>query len=696
MPDQELSIVIRIRDFVSRNLTRINRTLDRWSKRMSSTLNRVRSAVFNLRSAFAALAVGAVAKGAIDAFTRQEKAIAGMEQVMRSMGRFTPTLSASIQDLASEIQKVGVSGDEATIEGAKFLLTYKQITDDLLPDAIRTMADLSALTGQDMAASANILGKAAMGLTGMLARYGITLSDTAKKSKDFELILREIQEQVGGQQRALRKTGFGGLKAFENALGDLQEKLGQGLVQGARPFLETFAERMPAILDSLGQMTSLSELIFEGLKGVLSAVGNLGTAFEVLKGGLLAIKVMGARVLSFLASAFASTFEEIVANFELIRGNPIVKWLLGEEGVEKWEITLDNASQSMDKFAQNMAKAAESALDEIAELTDPTRLKPHERMNQLLGETEAKYKAIAEAAKRAAQETQLAKDIEKLLNELTKEDEQLASIQARVDAILDSRNATLKTQETIAGLWGGIFQDIESANIAAAGLAGKAAKAATASTDLARQSKLVSTNYENVVASIKEMEEVGRREKFVKSMRKVQALTQSVGDMLADRVVSLTRDWVEGELKPAREILKGILADLGQMILQEALRGLVRAGVSAAFSAFGKGGVTPGPVTRVANVGAFQEGGIVRTPTLAAIAERGQPEAVVPLPDGRRIPVQLRGTGTDGRGGATIVNINVSAVDARSVEQFLIGNRRQVTQAVAMSTREGRTGRKQF
>lgn len=76
-------------------------------------------------------------------------------------------------------------------------------------------------------------------------------------------------------------------------------------------------------------------------------------------------------------------------------------------------------------------------------------------------------------------------------------------------------------------------------------------------------------------------------------------------------------------------------------------------------------GATPG------NVPGFASGGVVNGPTLATIGEGGVPEAVVPLPDGRSIPVQFNGGSA--KGAVTITqsfgDITISSdVDA---EKFL-------------------------
>lgn len=66
------------------------------------------------------------------------------------------------------------------------------------------------------------------------------------------------------------------------------------------------------------------------------------------------------------------------------------------------------------------------------------------------------------------------------------------------------------------------------------------------------------------------------------------------------------------------------------------------AAIPAARGAVWSGGFTP--------IMAFAKGGVATRPTIGLIGEAGQNEAIVPLPDGRRIPVEMRG----GNGGVTV------------------------------------------
>lgn len=121
-----------------------------------------------------------------------------------------------------------------------------------------------------------------------------------------------------------------------------------------------------------------------------------------------------------------------------------------------------------------------------------------------------------------------------------------------------------------------------------------------------------------------------------------------------------------------KDFAKAMLADLAKIIA----RLLIMKTLQAAAGLFEGGGIAPGEVTETiaAEKGGvlpfrrFARGGIARSPTLALFGEgsnvaRG--EAFVPLPDGRRIPVDMHG------GGGQNVVINIKAMDGEDVTRVL-------------------------
>jgi len=199
---------------------------------LAASLSSARTAIMGVVAAFGgyvaitrAISLG---KDFIEASNKQASAIAGMETAMRSMGRYTSTYSAELQALAGELQGVTNFGDEVTETGIKFMMTFDQITNELMPRSIKAMQDLAAMMGggeSSVVRAANMLGKASMGMTGELRKAGITVDAETYKLKGYAGLLELVERQVKGQAEAQRKA-TAGYDALGNEIGDVKETLG--------------------------------------------------------------------------------------------------------------------------------------------------------------------------------------------------------------------------------------------------------------------------------------------------------------------------------------------------------------------------------------------------------------------------------------------------------------------------------------
>ncbi|MBW2598544.1 MAG: hypothetical protein JRC60_00225 [Deltaproteobacteria bacterium] len=221
---ETLELVIRAKETASKDIKKLNKAFSVTRKRITS----LRKTVLNLKSAFAGLAIGYMVKNLVSASNEQAKAVKGLNTALKSMGRYTPELSKNLQDVASALQGVTNFGDEATIAGQKFLVTYRGITDDLLPRSTKAMLDLGALMGGDTTQAANLLGKASRGMTGELIRSGITVDANVYKTQGYLGVLKAIESQSRGQAEAMRRA-TGPWIAIGMAIGDVKEKLGDML-----------------------------------------------------------------------------------------------------------------------------------------------------------------------------------------------------------------------------------------------------------------------------------------------------------------------------------------------------------------------------------------------------------------------------------------------------------------------------------
>jgi hypothetical protein len=144
------------------------------------------------------------------------------------------------------------------------------------------------------------------------------------------------------------------------------------------------------------------------------------------------------------------------------------------------------------------------------------------------------------------------------------------------------------------------------------------------------------------------------------SMTAQQALAnlfQSVGNYFADMVAKMIAEWLKAQLIKGFANLFGSIfggggGGLGSMDANIAQYAPLPAG-------YANGGIATGGFT------AFANGGMVTGPTMGLVGEGRYNEAIVPLPDGKSIPVQLAG----GDGGNQIVSnitVNVSNGQAQS------------------------------
>ncbi|MCP5017111.1 MAG: hypothetical protein GY938_17845 [Ketobacter sp.] len=269
-------------------------------KSARASVKRFTGQIFNLKSAIVGAigvgSMGAIAKSSVAAFQVQEQAVASFDASIISMKRNTKGLSQQIQKLATQIQHEGVIGDEAILQGASFLSTYGDITDKMLPRTIRVMADLAAKTGGSTTNAAKLLGKASMGLVGALSIAGISLSDATKESKDFGDILTEIEQQVGGINKVLGSTASGGIKQFNDAVGDIKEKIGAVITTAFSPWLRHIGSL-------LGDVSFDAKLMGQQLRdSMLDAAKSMAPLADALAGIQLVWKTLKLAAVGFGAA----------------------------------------------------------------------------------------------------------------------------------------------------------------------------------------------------------------------------------------------------------------------------------------------------------------------------------------------------------------------------------------------------------
>ena len=193
----------------------------------------------------------------------QETAEKKLITAMKSTRKYTEEGYKTLLNYASGLQKLTGYGDETVIEVMALLQTFK-LSEDVLKKATLATLDLATATGQDLRSAAILMGKAAVGETGMLKRYGIIVDDAKLKAKGFEAVLEEINTEFGGQAQARMETYTGKVGGLKNAFGDLLEALGNVIIKSnaVRGAIDGLTESISATTERIKENKSLWEIIF--------------------------------------------------------------------------------------------------------------------------------------------------------------------------------------------------------------------------------------------------------------------------------------------------------------------------------------------------------------------------------------------------------------------------------------------------
>jgi lambda family phage tail tape measure protein len=175
---------------------------------------------------------------------------------------------------------------------------------------------------------------------------------------------------------------------------------------------------------------------------------------------------------------------------------------------------------------------------------------------------------------------------------------------------------------------------------------------------------------------------------FAKGLRSVAEEAEQVGKQMESATTrafngmtdALVNFVMTGKLD-FRTLANSIISDLIRIQIQRAIT-LPLANAMSGFFGFASGGVmtSAGPTA----LRSYASGGIANSPQLALFGEGSRPEAYVPLPDGRSIPVTMSGAGV----GGDVFNISVSLTDSGASSRGDDPGGRDLGRAIASAVRQ--------
>lgn len=264
-------------------LKQVSSALTSFDSGLKGTLGNLRQ----FKGALGALAVVGIAKGIksfaddmYNTYMVQAKAEKSVNDALYSNMTARGESQKAIDDqvkayksLASQLQKVGVIGDEVTLSGMGIMTQMGLTTDQvktmtpLLQDLAVKQFGLNVSADQYKEVSKSVANMVNMGkLT--LQGYGIQVSDVERKqfkamsqSERYTFIMNKLKNSVAGANEAMAQTAGGKIQQMNNAIGDCEEQVGK-LVKTIYGEFATMA--LPSIEDATGAFQEFMTVINGG------------------------------------------------------------------------------------------------------------------------------------------------------------------------------------------------------------------------------------------------------------------------------------------------------------------------------------------------------------------------------------------------------------------------------------------------
>jgi hypothetical protein len=327
--------------------------------------------------------LGVVSAGAlVDAARRSIQAANEDARSQRLLANTLQNTTGATNDqvaaVEANLQKLQYSAAVADDELRPALQKLLQATRDTgkAQDLLATALNIAATTGRDVETVALSLSRAYQGNIGALRRLGLRVSDTAVKSKDFQMAMEEIRPVVDGAAEAAAKGADGGWKRLGIALGDISEVVGTELNNALGPTVSNLGKAAQAATEAgesgsfLGNATKviIAELIkataglglFGGAaKSAKKDTDDLGASVNVTAGRFRMLEEANKRAYSDLQ---AKRQEEAAKRSKALKEKTDA---LAKANKERLATALTTARQRLEQLTQASQDYSDSIRDSI-------------------------------------------------------------------------------------------------------------------------------------------------------------------------------------------------------------------------------------------------------------------------------------------------------------------------------------------
>ncbi|QOR55534.1 MAG: hypothetical protein UMS36scaffold28_24 [Phage 59_13] len=323
---------------------------------------------FALSAGTALAALGVFLKSSLDAYGENQIAVSKLTNALQNQGIASQALVDHLTGLATALQNVTGTSDEVIIEAQTMLTTFG-LTGTQLDATTKTALDLSAALGIDLHQAATLLGKAFVGETGMLSRYGIVVNKNIDSSQKFASVMAQVNSRFGGAAAAQADSFTGKMAIMAARFNDLQEAVGS-FVSG--PGTD--------IVGWLNKVILVETAAVKNIDGAVRSMGGFGNTLKAVGIELLRVALdMATRLIDLMLQALGH-LPLMGTAMESLRGHlgNVNKELNGQ--LDKWQATSQEAERSEKRKQAVVMQTKEIILQALDEEDKTTKDKMAEEL----------------------------------------------------------------------------------------------------------------------------------------------------------------------------------------------------------------------------------------------------------------------------------------------------------------------------
>jgi hypothetical protein len=368
-----IGILVEAQDRATAQLKKIEQQLDSMGKKMTDTSKKSEGFGASLATLAKGAALAGVAWKAFDFLKTSVREFQEAETAMSRLAFITNNATGATQEMVQELfnqaqalEKVGVIDATTIINGQAKLATFdlqtkaiKELTPALL-DLVVGEYGLKA-SSEQVANTANGLGKALQGNVELFTKQGFIVSDAQKemlKYGDEATRVATINEILGSTYDSLNErmaeTAEGRLANLQNRFKSVKEEIGRQLTPTIGVLMDFLESLLGSVENNANGFNTFGSVLYRITNFVFAVVGSLKT----LVIGLTAVGDMIWSIGKMAVAPFKAMAQALKGDFgdahDTLKEAGVVAW---DEVTQKADAYGEQVNSMIDKVTDNMQKA---------------------------------------------------------------------------------------------------------------------------------------------------------------------------------------------------------------------------------------------------------------------------------------------------------------------------------------------------